>query len=211
MVKRLLFLAAWACAAGGPAACGLSDDPREEEKKHEYLTFSDPAFAAWCLDEADADGDGRISRYEAERMRRIDCSGLGIESLGEIGDFVNLRTLVCSGNRLTELDLRGCRRLETADCTDNRLHTLDVEGLRSLTALECADNDLENLDLTTNAALRTLRCPSNPLVLLNVAACAADMTEVDARTCPLEVCYKRTGQNIRILRLDDPGIVREIP
>lgn len=210
-MKRIFYLAAWACVAGAPAACGLSDDPREEEKKHEYLTFSDPAFAAWCLNEVDADGDGRVSRYEAERMHRMDCAGLGIESLGEIGDFANLRTLTCSGNRLAELDLRGCRHLETVDCTGNRLQRLDVEGLRSLATLECADNDLENLDLTTNVALRTLRCASNPLALLNVTACAAEMTEADARTCPLEVFYKREGQNIRTLRLDDPGIVREIP
>ena len=48
-MKRLSLLAVWACVAGGTAACGLSDDPREEEKRHEYLVFADPAFAAWLL------------------------------------------------------------------------------------------------------------------------------------------------------------------
>ena len=209
-MKRLSLLAVWACLAGGTAACGLSDDPREEEKRHEYLVFADPAFAAWLLREADADGDGRISRYEAERMRRIECAGCGIGSLGEIGDFTNLRTLVCPGNRLEELDLRGCRYLEHVDCSGNRLRTLDVEGLRNLVTLECGDNDLERLDLSANVSLRTLRCSADPLSLLNVAACAADMAEVDARACPLQVFYKRAGQHIRILRLDDPDIVQDL-
>ncbi len=143
-------------------------------------------------------------------MRRIECAGCGIGSLGEIGDFTNLRTLVCPGNRLEELDLRGCRYLEHVDCSGNRLRTLDVEGLRNLVTLECGDNDLERLDLSANVSLRTLRCSSDPLSLLNVAACAADMAEVDARACPLEVFYKRAGQHIRILRLDDPDIVRDL-
>jgi len=36
------------------------------------------------------------------------------------------------------------------------------------------------------------------------------MAEVDARACPLQVFYKRAGQHIRILRLDDPDIVRDL-
>lgn len=207
--KTLLLplLSAW--AAGCFVACGLSDDPREEEKRHDYLVISDPAFAAWCLREVDADLDGRISRYEAERVVAMDCSGCGIASLGEIGDFPALQRLVCSGNDLSDLDLRKCSRLESVDCSSNRLSRLDVEGLRNLTTLDCADNELEQLDLASDVSLRTLRCFSNPLPLLGVGACAAVMEEVDARDCPLGVFYMRPGQSIRRLLLDDPAVVRE--
>ena len=49
------------------AACGLAEDERDEKNRYIYLTFYDKAFEAYCLDEFDVDGDGRISRYEAQR------------------------------------------------------------------------------------------------------------------------------------------------
>ncbi len=209
MRRRLL----WAACIGTAVAihgCGLADDPREEDKRHEYLVFSDPAFTAWCLREIDADHDGRISRYEAERVTTMDCRDCGITTLHEIGDFVFLRRLDCRGNRLTELDLRGCTYLNTVDCSGNGLRTLDLQGLRSLTALDCGQNDLERLDLVSNVSLRTLRCHTNPLKMLSVANCAASMDEADARSCPLEIFYKNRWQEIRLLLLDDPNVVREL-
>ena len=47
-------------------ACGLADDERDEENKYIYPTFSDKTFEAYCLGEFDLDGNGRISRYEAQ-------------------------------------------------------------------------------------------------------------------------------------------------
>jgi len=208
-MRRLSVLTAGFLAAVCAASCGLADDPREEDKRHEYLTISDPAFAAWCLREADADGDGRISRYEAERMVSIDCSDCGIASLRDLGDFPSLRELNCRGNRLTELDLRVCPDLRRADCSFNGLRLLDAEGLRGLAELDCAGNELTRLDLLSDVSLRALRCSSNSLSLLNVSDCAASMDEVDARDCPLGVFYMRRGQSIRLLLLDDPDVVKE--
>ncbi len=202
-----LTLLAW--AAGCFVSCGLSDDPREEEKRRDYLFIADPAFAAWCLREVDADGDGRISRYEAERVVAIDCSDCGIASLGDIGDFPFLQRLVCRGNRLSELDLRGCPYLTFVDCSSNGLLSLDVGGLRGLATLDCSRNELERLDLASEVSLRTLRCFSNPLPLVGITACAASMEEVDARDCPLRVFYMRPGQHVRLLLLDDPSVIRE--
>lgn len=209
-MRRRLFWAVCIGTAFAAHGCGLADDPREEEKRHEYLVFTDPAFTAWCLREIDADRDGRISRYEAERVTAMDCRDCGLTTLHEIGDFAFLRRLDCRGNRLAELDLRGCVYLNTVACGDNGLRMLDLQGLRSLTTLECGRNGLEKLDLTTNVSLRTLRCYSNPLKMLNVADCATPMDEADARDCPLEVFYKNRGQEIRLLLLDDPNVVREL-
>ena len=76
-------------------ACGLADDERDEENKYIYPTFSDKTFEAYCLGEFDLDGNGRISRYEAQRVVRIDCSGRGIASLADVAEFANLRELDC--------------------------------------------------------------------------------------------------------------------
>ena len=91
-------------------ACGLADDERDEENKYIYPTFSDKTFEAYCLGEFDLDGNGRISRYEAQRVVRIDCSGRGIASLADVAEFANLRELDCRGNDLVRLDVSALAR-----------------------------------------------------------------------------------------------------
>ena len=137
-------------------ACGLADDERDEENKYIYPTFSDKIFEAYCLGEFDLDGNGRISRYEAQRVVRIDCSGRGIASLADVAEFANLRELDCRGNDLVRLDVSALARLERLDCSENRLASLDVEGLRALVSLDCGGNPLRQLNLSTNASLMPL-------------------------------------------------------
>ncbi len=204
-MRRLITLLTLCSSAG----CGLADNPRDEANRYEYIRLTDPAFEAWCLREADTDGDGRISRYEAQRIRRIDCRGCGIASLWEIGEFSRLESLDCSGNDLEELRLGACPLLQRVDCSSNRLVALDIQGLRSLTELNCSQNRLARLDVETNAALQTLRCTANPLTALDVSACAQTMELVDATACPLGIFYRGAGQTIRSLALDDPTIVAE--
>ena len=93
-------------------ACGLADDERREENRYIYPVFSDKTFETYCLREFDLDGNGRISRYEAQRVVRIDCSGLGVATLYDIAEFSNLRELDCSGNDLATLDVSMLAHLE---------------------------------------------------------------------------------------------------
>lgn len=188
-------------------ACGLSDDPREEQNKHTYIDFSDPAFEAYCLAHFDINGDKRISRYEAQRVLRIDCPALGIASLNEIAEFSRLQRLDCSGNLLTQLDLKGCAGLQQIACGNNALSLLDINGLRSLTSLRCAVNRLPRLDLQSNVSLSTLECRDNLLTTLDVALCAQTMELVDARgNASLTTLYYATGQQIRSLQIDGKTI-----
>ncbi len=77
----------------------------------------------------DLDHDGRISRYEAQRVLAMDCSGRNISAMWEIGEFSRLRELDCSGNNLTRLDLRKCPDLQKLDCGDDEITSLDIDGL----------------------------------------------------------------------------------
>lgn len=144
------------------AACGLAEDERDEKNRYIYLTFYDKAFEAYCLDEFDVDGDGRISRYEAQRVRTVECPERGVASLSDLKEFTRLERLDCRGNALTRLDVT-MTRLEWLDCSDNGLVSLDVNGLRGLAYLDCGGNSLPRLDLQSNASLATLLCPDNAL------------------------------------------------
>lgn len=149
-------------------ACGLAENEQDDKNKRIYITFADPAFERFCLGMFDLDHDGRISRYEAQRVLAMDCSGRNISAMWEIGEFSRLRELDCSGNNLTRLDLRKCPDLQKLDCGDNEITSLDIDGLRGLTQLDCAENLLARLDLKSNSSLRSLDCRGNLLVTLDL-------------------------------------------
>lgn len=177
-------------------ACGLAEDERDDKNKRVYITFADPAFEAYCLENFDIDHDGRISRYEAQRVLRMDCSDRGIAHMWEIGEFSRLERLDCSGNDLTQLDLHECPLLQTLDCSRNRIASLDLDGLRGLLELNCADNALTRLDLKAAGALRLLDCGGNELVTLDLTSCSAQL-KADARSNPpLGTVYRRESQSV---------------
>lgn len=119
------------------AACGLAEDERDEKNRYIYLTFYDKAFEAYCLGEFDVDGDGRISRYEAQRVRTVECPERGVASLSDLKEFTRLERLGLPGQRAHALDVT-MTRLEWLDCSDNGLVSLDVNGLRGLAYLVAA-------------------------------------------------------------------------
>lgn len=100
-------------------ACGLAENEQDDKNKRIYITFADPAFERFCLGMFDLDHDGRISRYEAQRVLAMDCSGRNISAMWEIGEFSRLRSLDCRGNLLVTLDLPPCSGQLQADTRDN--------------------------------------------------------------------------------------------
>lgn len=144
-------------------ACGLAEGTEDEDNKLDYLTFSDSAFEAFCIETIDLNGDGRISRYEAQRVRTLDCSGRNIQSLWDLAAFVYLEQLDCSNNQLEWLVLTPCLRLKTIDCSCNLLTSINLDGLRLLTSLDCSSNSLEQLDVASNVSLARLNCRNNIL------------------------------------------------
>lgn len=167
-------------------ACGLAENEQDDKNKRIYITFADPAFERFCLGMFDLDHDGRISRYEAQRVLAMDCSGRNISAMWEIGEFSRLRELDCSGNNLTRLDLRKCPDLQKLDCGDNEITSLDIDGLRGLAVLDCAGNLLVTLDLTPCSGQLQADTRDNPF--LTTVYCLASQG-VD-RNGPTEVVVR---------------------
>lgn len=197
-----LFLLCALCV--GLAACGLADDEREEENKTIYIHIPDEAFRHYCLEHFDGDGNGRISRYEARRIRRMDCSGLGIASLQGIEDFAFLQRLDCSDNDLSELNVRRLADLQVLDTDRNpHLSVLEADGLRSLQRLGCSGCALAELYLGGDGSLSWLDCRENRLAALDVSGCALRMEALLATGNPdLAVVYVGRAQRFDTLSLD---------
>lgn len=193
-MKRFLFITLLALSL---AACGLAEDEQDDKNKRIYITFTDPAFEAYCLRQFDSNGSGRLSVYTAQRILQIDCPGLGIRSLSDIAYFTHLQELDCADNLLAELDLRKCPDLRSVDCSNNELGWLDVEGLRGLRTIDCSGNRLPGLLLGSNVSLTWLDCSRNALSgTLDLTACPTGLS-ADVRGNPaLTVVYCLPSQSI---------------
>lgn len=185
-----------AAVAACMVACGMAEDDTDERKRTDYLTFDDEAFTAYVLSQFDLNGDGRLSRYEAERVIEIDCSGLGIRTLGDIGAFRNLESLDCSDNALQRLDVERCRSLVELRASRNILTQLSIEGLRSLRLLACDENALTRLNLGTANNLQEADLRGNGFEVLDFATCLSSLRATVRSNPSLRTVYYRAGQQI---------------
>lgn len=103
-----------------------------------------------------------------------------LTSLKGIEYFSSLRRLVCSGNKLTALDVSCNTALDYLNCYyNNNLTGLDVSGCTALTELQCNSNNLTGLDVSSNTKLQSLTCSYNNLTELDVSS----NTELEYLSC----------------------------
>lgn len=170
----------------------------DDEGAH-LLTFAED-FKAYLVENFDTDGDGEISRDEAELITAIECEDLGLTSLEGVRNLTNLQTLHCSYNAIETLDVSGmtsltellcdhnlitdlnvadCTSLSSIECNSNAIGELNLADCRStLTTITCNENKLARLDLTNFDKLFHLNCDDNQLTELLVDGCTA-LTSVD--------------------------------
>lgn len=170
----------------------------DDEGAH-LLTFAED-FKAYLVENFDTDGDGEISRDEAELITAIECEDLGLTSLEGVRNLTNLQTLHCSYNAIetldvsgmtsltellcdhnliTDLNVSGCTSLSSIECNSNAIGELNLADCRNtLTTITCNENKLARLDLTNFDKLFHLNCDDNQLTELLVDGCTA-LTSVD--------------------------------
>ena len=130
--------------------------------------FPDPAFLAY-VHIYDTDGNGFLSEAECAAVTKMDIRNKGIHSLEGIGCFVNLTSLNCIGNALTDLPLAHLSQLTNLLCNENNLTVLDLSQTPALEALHCHDNRLAALDVSMLPHLRELACGDNQFTSLDVS------------------------------------------
>ena len=105
-------------------------------------------------------------------IKSLTCSENKLTSLNVQG-LPDLETLVCSKNQLTSLDLHGLTKLSMLDCTENKLSSLNLQGAAALTMVSCQNNELTTLDVQGLTSVTTLYCSYNQLKNLDIAGLAA--------------------------------------
>jgi len=152
--------------------------------------FDDAVFRSYIMENFDSDGNGGISRGEAEKVREIRIDSAGVGSLKGIEVFPYITFLSCCNNSIKELDLsrniyldgvhaernlievldlRANKDLKTLICWENRLKSINVEGLESLEVFYCWMNNLTELDISTNVSLEHFGCAQNEIRELDLS------------------------------------------
>ena len=143
-------------------ACALADVEIND------ISFPDSNFRN-VVTQFDTNKDGSLSDTEIGEIEQIYCEGAKITNLKGIEHLTSLKTLNCSNNRLTALDVSKNAAVTELSCSDNKLATLDVSKNTALTSLYCSGNQLAALDLSNNPALARLSCGNNALTALDVS------------------------------------------
>ena len=92
-----------------------------------------------------------------------------ISDLRGIEDFKNLKSLNCSENNLTSLDISSNNQLLIVKCFSNYLTSIDISQNQNLTILNSGNNKINELDVTQNLNLLELVMDNNNLTDLDLS------------------------------------------
>lgn len=89
-------------------------------------------------------------------LRSLYCSGNNLTTI-DISNLVNLEYLYCYANRLTSIEVANKTKLKELNVSSNRLTSLNVQGCSSISFIGCEDNRIKDsgMDVLVNS-LRTL-------------------------------------------------------
>jgi len=140
--------------------------------KNSIIDIPDANFKNALLSKVslDINKDDEISEAEAALCTgQLGVSNQGIADLTGIEHFINITSLVCSNNMLSDLDLCQNNKLRSLDCGYNQLTKLDISCLPELTRLTCRNNKLTSIDPSHNVKLIDFYCDDNMLRELDIS------------------------------------------
>jgi uncharacterized repeat protein (TIGR01451 family) len=109
--------------------------------------------------------NGQILNSDAASViGHLDITSANISDLTGIAAFVNLDSLICSGNNLINLDVSGNPSLEYLLCYGSNITNLTISGAVALKYLNCGGNNLTSLNTSGSPALEYLDCSGNAML-----------------------------------------------
>ena len=114
---------------------------------------------------------------------------------------LELKSLSCYNNNLTELDVSQNTALEKLDCSTNQLASLNLSKNAKLKYLYCNQNELTSLDVSKNTGLDLLNCNRNRLTSLDVSQTA--VTTLNASDNKIDINVEETPRTFDLSTL--PG------
>lgn len=140
------------------------------------------ALADLGIGTKDNEGNLNLTQRDIDETTSLNLNAKQLTSLEGLDCFVNLTSLDCSQNQLTEIDCSRFSKLTDFNCSNNSLTALDLTNLTELEFLYCSNNNLSNLDVSNNPKLKTLDCNDNNLPTLDIST-LRELTRLDCSGC----------------------------
>lgn len=140
--------------------------------KSQIVNIPDVNFKAYLISnpQINTNNDNQIQVSEAAAFTgMIDAYNKGINDITGIEFFINLTTLQCGSNNISNLDISKNSNLRTLYCFSNLLATIDTSKNLKLTSLWCGGNRFTSLDVSRNPQLESLYCEDNKITDLNLS------------------------------------------
>lgn len=112
-------------------------------------------------------------------IEALRCSDNHLVELRLTDDLPCLETVDCSHNQLKELSLSvppehsGVKNLKSLVCSYNEMSKLDLMFLGNLSDIDCSHNNLTSLRLSRHTKLRRINCSHNRLQVLDLSGIVA--------------------------------------
>lgn len=140
------------------------------------------ALADLGIGTKDNEGNLNLTQRDIDETTSLNLNAKQLTSLEGLDCFVNLTSLDCSQNQLTEIDCSKFSKLTDFNCSNNSLTALDLTNLTELEFLYCSNNNLSNLDVSNNPKLKKLDCNGNSLPTLDIST-LRELTRLDCSGC----------------------------
>jgi len=145
----------------------------------------------------DNNSDGQIDVSEATLVYRLNVSSSNINDLTGIENFINLKTLFCGLNSLTNLNISTLPNLQSLHCSNNQLMTLGLSNMPNLNVLRCSSNNLTSLSLVSFPNLIDIFCDfNNNLSALNLVNLPS-LQQLGCNNCSLSSLNVNGINNLR--------------
>lgn len=119
---------------------------------------------------ADLNGNNEIEVSEAEAVVHLYIYELNIADLTGIEFFVNLETLICWQNSITELDVQNLNNLRILDANTNLLTSINLSFNNQLEYLDLGINQLTgHLTFEDNPGIRELYLGQNDISSIDIS------------------------------------------
>ncbi len=164
--------------------------------------FPDDVFREYIAN-LEGGEDGYFTAEECGKIISVEVhQSYAAQTLQGIEFFINLFSLDCAFNQLTELDTSNNAALELLYCGGNQLRELDIRNNTALKILDCYYNQLKELDISSNAALEVLYCDINQLTELDTSNNTA-LEKLYCHRNQLENLNVRNNTALKILDCED--------
>lgn len=161
------------------SSCKNVDSRITEWTAYSPIVIPDNALRNYVIENFDLDGDGQIYPAEAEEIKTLIVSSLGITSMQGIEQMPNLEGIAADWNTgLTSLDLSHNPKLTYLSVSHTGLTSLDLSCLPLLGTADCSFASLTELDVTKNPLLKSLNCNNNLLTTLDLTGIAQNASGV---------------------------------